>query len=273
MERTTFEQLRDQITGGSIGATHLVKGLDRQLLARVRRGEDVLSGEALEKPVEEKQGTDKSPVVDVDDEIEAIERQDVAPLEREKVSKRGEMAPPPLPTAGQKRSRNDILAELKASRQAVVPAVESQLGSRFKKWGQKQPSSRIERDQQGREVLITVDEYGNVKRKYRKGNVDVKTALLVPDKAAKPLGMEPPIPTVPLPSPEDLDEDIFADVGDSYDPLGALQDEESSDEDEKESIAAQKDTRSTDDTLPSVPKEGDCDRLSLIHISEPTRPY
>lgn len=265
MERSTFEQLRDQITGGSIGSTHLVKGLDRQLLARVRRGEDVLSREAAETPAGDGLSTNE-PAVDVDEEIEAIERKDITPLEKETTAKKGEMAPPPLPMLGQKRSRNDILAELKASRkaaaEAAAAATEPQLGSRFKKVGQKQPASRIERDEQGREILITVDEYGNVKRKYRKGNADVKTALLVPDKAVKPLGMEPPVISAALQPPEDLDEDIFADVGDSYDPLGTLQDEESSDEDEEEIIAAERDSRSTSDALPRVPAERDSARTS-----------
>ena len=44
LDQKTFEKIRDEITGGDVDATHLVKGLDRRLLERVRRGEDVMGG-------------------------------------------------------------------------------------------------------------------------------------------------------------------------------------------------------------------------------------
>ena len=55
INRETFENLVQEITGGDVGTTHLVKGLDRKLLERVRRGEDVLGGQdKKEEEVEEK---------------------------------------------------------------------------------------------------------------------------------------------------------------------------------------------------------------------------
>lgn len=266
IDQGTFEQLRDQITGGSINATHLVKGLDRQLLARIRRGEDVLGGDGSGKE------GDAEPTVNADEEFEALELKDVAPLEREKTNKKGEMAPPPLPVAGQKRSRNDILAEFKAARKAAeeaAAAAQPQLGSRFKKIDQKKPGSRIERDEKGREVLITVDEHGNVKRKYRKepaADKQAKPAMPMPDKALKPLGMDVPvIPAAPTP-PEDLDDDIFAGVGDSYDPLGAAQDDD--DEDDSD---ADKDKEETTSAQPngeaSRPRSAPPDTIPLAEIA------
>lgn len=240
IEQTVFEQLRDEITGGDVGATHLVKGLDMKLLERVRRGEDVFNN--TPKPGDGEEHIDtEGPSLDEDQEFDKLEQQGVARIEREKISKKGEMAPPPLPVpvAGVKRSRNDILAELRAQRQAAAESKASEasrLGSKFKKLGGKgQESSRIERDEHGREVLITVDENGKVKRKVRKIAVEEKpkgAALPMPDKNQKPLGMEVPrLPTPPPPEENDDDDDIFEGVGDSYDPLGAAENDDDADSD------------------------------------------
>lgn len=214
ISQATFEQLRDQITGGDPGATHLVKGLDRRLLERVRRGEDVLSvggegGDELERGE--------------DEELEALERHDVAPVQREeKVEKKGSMAAPPAPVAGVKRSRNDILAELKKSRQAARES-QPQLGPRFRKIGAKQEkgTSRLERDEKGREVLITVDQDGKVKKKVRNvASGQPHSGLLMPNKAAAPLGLEvPEQPPAAATDDDEADGDIFEGVGDEYDPF------------------------------------------------------
>jgi len=251
LELEEFEKLRDQITEGDIASTHLVKGLDRQLLERIRRGEDVLSGTANDEPATQKEEEKAENIMaeeDVDDAFASLEEQEIAPIVHETVVKKGEMAPPPPPVAGVKRTRNDILAELKASRkaaqqEAAAKTAELQLGSRFRKIADKKTSKepRIEIDERGREVLITYDEYGRVKRKVKK--VDTFTddskppqapvrheksnklmgALLMPDKATKPLGMDAPaLPSAPeLPNnDDDDDDDIFAGVGVAYNPLG-----------------------------------------------------
>lgn len=250
LEQEEFEKLRDQITEGDIGSTHLVKGLDRQLLERIRRGEDVLSSASSEPLVVEKsEGKEENKMAeeDVEDAFATLEEKEIAPVVHEAVVKKGEMAPPPR-VAGVKRTRNDILAEFKASRkaaeeEAAAKAAEQQLGSRFRKIADKKTfkEPRIEIDERGREVLITYDEYGRMKRKVKK--VDTTTtdhrpkhapvekefsnkatsALLMPDKAAKPLGMEAPsLPTAPTPATNDDDEDddIFAGAGVAYNPLG-----------------------------------------------------
>jgi len=237
MDQRTFEALRDEIVGGDVKDVHLVKGLDYKLLERIRRGEDVLSDAVKstqpEKPEEERE---HEPEVDVDDELEKMEEKEVQPVAKEEKVKRGEMAPPP-PLAGQKRTRDDILKELKASRAAAAEkAKESQLGSRFVKIGGKKERSRIERDARGNEVLITVDEDGNVKRKVKRPRVEEEGApngLLIPDKDAKPLGMEVPA-VAPSPVEED-DGDIFEGVGMDYNPLGDTEDndDDSSDEEAK----------------------------------------
>ncbi|KAG9523021.1 hypothetical protein KCV07_g2720, partial [Aureobasidium melanogenum] len=227
LDHATFEALRDQITGGDVGATHLVKGLDRKLLERVRKGEDVLGGS---EPAKEE---------DLEDEFEKFEEKEVARVEREKVIKKGEMAPLP-PVAGAKRSRDQILAELKAQRKAQADArlaARPELGDKFRDVGSSRASSRIEVDAKGREVLITTDEHGNVKKKVRKVQVPSEE----PAQQAQPHKFLDEGVTVPAPKPiekpveapkDDSDDDIFDGVGDSYDPLGGMDDDDDSSGDE-----------------------------------------
>ncbi|KAL3419093.1 hypothetical protein PVAG01_09315 [Phlyctema vagabunda] len=219
IDEATFRQLRDEILGGDVSSTHLVKGLDYKLLERVRRGEDVLSGKTEEEEKEE--------IEDVDDEFEELEEKEVAAIAKEKTVKKGEMAPPSL-MPGHKRTRDQIIAEMKAARQAAKEAAVPALGPKFKKVGGPRSTSRIERDSKGREVLITVDEHGNEKRKVRKVQEEPEEpkchGLLMPDKDAKPLGMEVPEAPIELEVEEDID--IFDDAGDDYDPLAGLQDED-----------------------------------------------
>ncbi|KAK8151411.1 hypothetical protein BKA80DRAFT_292763 [Phyllosticta citrichinensis] len=235
IDQDTFEKLRDQITGGDVSATHLVKGLDRQLLERVRRGEDVLGVGSGSKPGE------KEPEPDVDDEFEQLEQRAVAPVVREKTEKKGETA-----LAGTKRTRNEILAELKAQRQAAAAAkaaAQPQLGSKFKRLGAHQTETypRIEIDERGREVLITLDEDGHVKRKVRKIKAETEpeekaSSLPMPDPKAMPLGMD--VPEQPQEEEEDDEEDIFEGVGAEYDPLAELGDDDSSSEEEDGEVTA-----------------------------------
>ena len=232
MEYATFEALRDEIIGGNVNDVHLVKGLDYKLLERVRRGEDVLSDNAeaaeVEKPKEE---AEDEPALDVDNEFEKMEEQEIKAVAKGEKVKRGEMAPPP-PTAGQKRTRDDILRELKASRAAAAERVkEPQLGSRFVRISAKHERSRIEKDSRGNEILITVDEDGSVKRKVRKAKTVQEgppSGLLMPDKDVKPLGME--VPTIVPATVEEEDGDIFEGVGVDYNPLGDAEDDDTSDE-------------------------------------------
>jgi hypothetical protein len=225
IDEATFVQLRDEILGGDVESTHLVKGLDWKLLERVKRGEDVLNGDKNKREggdgdgEEEREGED----VDLDEEFEKLEDREVKVVEKEKAVKKGEMAPPGL-IPGKKRNRDQILAELKAARKAAQEAKGPSLGAKFKKVGERRAESRIERDGKGREVLITVDENGNEKRKVRKVQTEPESkkdnGLLMPDKDAKPLGME--VPEIPKVDEEEEDMDIFADAGDDYDPLADL---------------------------------------------------
>ena len=240
MEHSTFEALRDEIVGGDISNVHLVKGLDRKLLERVRRGEDVLSGAAKSTAEESNLGQAGTPpaTVDVDEELEEMENKEIQPIAKQEKSKQGEMAPAQL--AGKKRNRDDILKELRASRIAVAESIKQAappaLGPKFTKFGQKKETSRIERDERGREVLITVDENGRVKRKVKKAamkdEVPRDRGLLMPDKDAQPLGMEVVMPAR-LQEEKEVVGDIFEGVGADYDPLNGLDDDEDDSEDEK----------------------------------------
>lgn len=220
-----FEALRDEITGGDISSTHLVKGLDRKLLERVRRGEDVLNSGGESKDAE------ASP--DVDDELDRLEEKEVKALEREKTEKRGSMAPPP-PIAGVKRSRDDIMAELKAQRKAAVEAKAAPaFDSRWTKVGEKGKST-TEIDRKGREVITIVDKDGNVKKKVRRIGQQTQmpehNVLHVPDSSKPVLGSDAVMPEVkPLQDTPEEEDDIFEGVGTEYNPLGNQEDDDDSD--------------------------------------------
>lgn len=232
MDIATFESLRDKIVGEDLRAAHLVKGLDRKLLERVRKGE-VTAAELLE-PGTRKEVED-APVAkaeeELEDEFEKLEEQEIQPLKKEEKTKKGEMAPPST-VAGKKRNRDEILRELKANRLAAVEkARQPSLGPKFTKVGHAKEASRVEKDERGREILIMVDENGNVKRKVKRAKVEDDSSmsnLLMPDKDAKPLGMEV-VPIVAPPLDEDGGGDIFDDVGDDYNPLEGIEEEDDSD--------------------------------------------
>ena len=247
MEQSTFEALRDEIVGGDIENVHLVKGLDRKLLERVRRGEDVLSS-AEGTSTTTADGLNSNEIdtppasVDIDEELDKIEEKEIQPVAKQEKVKQGQMAPPQV--AGRKRNRDEILKQLRESRLAAAQSAKQvaspTLGPRFTKLGQKKESSRIEKDERGREVLITIDEHGKVKRKVRK---DAKQdedpqdrGLLMPDKDAKPLGME--IATAAdSEEKEEENSDIFEGVGADYDPLADIDDDEDDSEDEDQSTS------------------------------------
>lgn len=237
IDQATYDNLRTRIAGGDLESTHLVKGLDFKLLARIRKGEDVY-GSGSTKPEDE---ADEKEPENVDDAFDQLEEADVETVAREAASKKGQIAASTALKPGQKRSRAMVLAELKAAREAAKAKEESALGSRFKKISDKTPGSRIEKDSKGREVLIIVDDDGNEKRKVRRvqPQEDAEEAakardLMMPDKDAKPLGMEvPEIYRNIVEEGEDEDVDIFDGVGDDYDPLAGL-DEDSDDGEDTE---------------------------------------
>jgi hypothetical protein len=257
IDQATFDKLRTEIAGGDLESTHLVKGLDFKLLERIRKGEDVY---AEKKP--DAKPAEPEAEVDVDDEFDKLEEQEITAVEKTKTEKKkGQLSTVAL-APGKKRTRDQILAELKASREAAKAKQEPALGDRFRKIGAKQmPGTRLERDSKGREVLIIVDEDGHEKRKVRKVQAsqagdDTTNGLLMPDKAAKPLGMEVPEQYRPKETPEedDADIDIFDGVGDDYDPLAGMDASGSdSDTDEEKEESVSKDNSKAGD-MPPPPK-------------------
>ncbi|KAJ4340029.1 hypothetical protein N0V95_007611 [Ascochyta clinopodiicola] len=255
IDRETFEKLVQDITGGEVGTTHLVKGLDRKLLERVRRGEDVLGGHkdtaaaaaAAAAAAEEEQAEVAS---DVEDAFDELAEADIGPLARQQVEKKGEklMAPPPPPpVAGAKRTRADILAELKRQRDEAARAAEAEhakrfptLGPGFRKVTPQGERSRIETDDKGREVLIITGPDGKEKRKVRKQKAEPQPAPEIRhdlDDATKPINMH----NLPAPKQQDEaeagsdDDDIFAGVGSNYNPLANLDDDDDDDDDDEDS--------------------------------------
>ena len=253
IDRETYEKLQVEIAGGDLETTGLVKGLDYKLLERIRRGEDVWGGNK-DKGKEEKEGgqEEEQPEDDADAILEQLESTEVKAITREKTQKKGQFATTGL-VPGQKRTRNQILAEFKAQREAAKAKQQSSLGSRFKKIGeQKTPGTRIERDSKGREVLIIIDEDGHERRKVRKLDTqeereeDERTRLEREKErealaSGKVLGMEVPEyyrrqQEEKKEEEEDGEINIFDDVGSDYDPLAELEgsgDESGEDKEEK----------------------------------------
>ncbi|KAJ5776136.1 uncharacterized protein N7511_001147 [Penicillium nucicola] len=256
IDQATFDKLRKDLgVGGDLGSTHMIKGLDMDLLRRVKAGEDV--SQAAEKPAP----TIEEPKEDADEEFErlmeekGLEEVAAAPKEQ-KEKKKGNMAPPPA----KPKTRDEILRELKAKRAAAsapVPPPESTLGSKFKKLSDGKPEKKrfVERDETGRrrEVLLITDAQGNTKRKTRWLDKPIDIAagdLPMPDKAAKPLGMEIPAEIAARSAPpEDEDEDIFVGVGDDYNPLAGLEGDDDSSSDEEGETGESAPRKPTKDTV------------------------
>lgn len=252
IDRSTFESLVLEITGGDINSTHLVKGLDRKLLERVRRGED-LAGDQDTRDVEDAQ---QEPEPEVEDAFDELEAEDVGPILREKTDKKGETRISPPPVAGVKRSRNDILKELKAQRERAAKAAEEEhakkypsLGPGFRKVNPNGETMRIETDDRGREVLIITGPDGKERRKVKKQKPETQQPPEVRhdlDDTSKPINMH----DLPQPKAQDSsDDDIFEGVGSSYNPLANLSDED--DEDDGNHDEDAKDGKPEEEQLPS----------------------
>ena len=254
IDQSTYEKLRGEIAGGDLSSTHLVKGLDFKLLERIRQGEDVY------KERKAKEDDDNSEPEDVDDAFEQLEEAEIAAVEKEKTSKKGQRSTVSL-NPGKKRTRDQILADMKAAREAAKAKEQSNLGTKFRKIGAKTPGSRIERDGKGREVLIITDEHGNEKRMVRKAppaaeqEANRAKDLMMPDKDAKPLGMEvPEIYKQKEEEPEDTDINIFDDAGDDYDPLAGLGDDSDEEESDDEEAGPSESTKREKDAMPPPPR-------------------
>lgn len=269
MDRETFDRTVQEITGGDIMNTHLVKGLDRKLLERVRQGERVADS-LLKREGEEKDDESESEAEEELDEL--LANQEIKTKQREKVEKKGEKAPvmPPPPVAGVKRTRNEILAELKAQRQAAAEAAAAEhakrypsLGTGFRKVGPGGETSRLEIDSSGREVLIITNPDGTEKRKVRKQKVEQPQLEARND--IEDLKNPVKIPELPPQKEEESeDEDIFEGVGSNYNPLANIEGEEEEDDDDDES--------SEDDDAavkPSeTPKAGSTEEVAAPKLSE-----
>lgn len=233
IDRETFEKLVQEIAGGDVEKTHMVRGLDRKLLERIRRGEDVSS-------TNKEQEEEEEAAPEVEEAFDELAEADLGSIVREKVEKKGEKIVSPPPVAGVKRSRNDILKELKKQREEAAAAAAAEhekrypsLGPGFRKVNAK-GDSRIEIDDKGREVLIITGPDGKEKRKVKKQKVEEQPAPEVRhdlDDATKPINMH----NLPQPKEEESeDDDIFAGVGSNYNPLANLEDGD--DDSEEESV-------------------------------------
>ena len=275
MDEATFHKVRDELIGGDVKDVHLVKGLDYRLLRRVKAGEDVLTENvATGSSPPAASPTEYTETSNVDNEFEKLEVKEVTQRAREEKVKSGTMAPPPV--VGRKRTRDDILKELKAARAGASSeaiANKAALGSKFSKIGKSKQQSRLERDEKGREVLILVDADGNVKRKIRKGAITTfkgdDTGLLLPDKEVAPLGMDVPTISPHLAPQEEKDLDIFEGVGVDFDPLG----QDSSDVGSEDNEVEEKDGQLRDTHTARAEPVSTGEPPQIINASRPFRNY
>lgn len=237
LEEEEFERLREEIAAGDVGSTHLVRGLDRKLLERVRRGEDVLSGEKGRVEVEEDDGVRKVE----DDEFEELEEREVMAKEKERREKKGELNERAKveikQVAGVKRSRDAILAELKAKRAAEAQAriqARPELGDKFRAIEDRREKPKVIIDSKGREVIITKDENGRIKKKVRKVVPEDKREEVKPVKFLDE-GVIVPEKKVIVEEEEDLPDAMFDDVEDEYNPLAGLGGDDDDDDDSSSS--------------------------------------
>jgi RED-like protein N-terminal region len=250
IDQDSFEKLKDEIgIGGDLGSTHLVKGLDRKLLERVRRGEDVRSTDEITNTKEVEGATrDESGRQDVDEELESMLEKEVKAADKEQRVKKGQMAAPSSTLSAEKMSRDEILKRLKAGRIAAAREVkenksaEPSLGAKFRKLGADSKSQRkkiVETvDGRRREVLLVTDPDGTTKRKVRWiDKEDVKPEVQSAAAKGEALGMEVPAELAAKQKAmlakrkleEEEDNDIFAGVGAEYDPFGDIADESGDD--------------------------------------------
>ena len=275
IDQATFEMLRSEIgVGGDLETTHLVKGLDRRLLERVRRGEDVTTTDKVTvREGEELEKNGENSKQDIDEELESVLEKKVQAAETK--VKKGEKIPPPSSTVSTgKMSRDEILKKLKASRVSAAREVkeakfaEASLGSNFRKIGSReQPEKKkvVETiNGRRREVLVITHPDGTSKRKVRW--IDKEDCKADGSAAGAVLGMEIPIDIATKQRAmlekqkveEQEDEDIFAGVGADYDPFGGISDDagdESHSEIEREAAAIQGQTEAK--TAGSEPKPRD----------------
>lgn len=280
IDRETYEKLVSEITGGEVSTTHLVKGLDRKLLERVRRGEDVLGGnrDSAAETEEHAGGAE-----DLEDAFDELAEAHVGSVTRDKVEKKGErLMAPPLPVAGAKRTRADILAELKRQREEAARAAEAEhekrfptLGPGFRKITAQGEQSRIEVDEKGREILIVTGPDGKEKRKVRKQKTESQPPPEIRhdlDDVKKPINMNN-LPTLEK-QEESEDDDIFAGVGSNYNPLAEFGDDDDSSDSAEEDAAAPDATATKDTTMPqfeSVPQNAQKEGLAS-EATDPERP-
>jgi hypothetical protein len=230
LSREDFESLSEKIMSMDSSKKVPVKGLDKELLARARRGES----ELVDRP-----GEGQTPaMLDVDAELDKLGEAYMAAPERVNSEKVGIRAPTQI--AGAKRSRDEIMAELKAKRQAIAEEKARKkptFDHRWRKVGE-QAEPRIEIDKKGREVLVTVDEDGIVKRMVRKKPATAQGEDTdVVDKTKPVLGADfilrdgMPVTTKTTVDSED-DDDIFVGAGINYNPLGEEEYDDASSDDE-----------------------------------------
>ena len=223
IDRATFDKLSDQIEGKGAKNSSTIKGLDWTLLRKARR---VSTGDEIE------------PAVDVEAELDAA-------LDNENSQTHGNGSASTDPDSAEVRndttnavlSRDDILRRWKQNRSVdstqTQHAAAEMLGDHFKKVIDPKQKKRFVEivDGRRREVLLTTDKNGNPKRTVRWLDKELPLKdINLPPKGPQPLGMDVPAELLAKQealraqqeTAEEEDDDIFAGVGSTYDPLADI---------------------------------------------------
>jgi hypothetical protein len=245
IDEEMLENMRRELgVGGRVETSHLVKGLDWELLKRVRGGEDVLKAEEEEGEADKEEAVGEEVGEDVDDELDGVLSHEVQATKKEEAITTSTTEEPHPET--EVLSRDEILRRLKASRSAAAmppPPPIAALNDRFIKVGSdsKAEKKRFTEVVEGRrrEVLLTTDKEGRSKRKVRwldPPGTKVQAEAVV-EEPKEVMGMEVPAEFAARQkaaleaqlAEEEGDDDIFAGVGAEYNPLKDL----GSDEDDE----------------------------------------
>ncbi|KAK6519367.1 hypothetical protein TWF281_003200 [Arthrobotrys megalospora] len=212
---------QSKVFGGDAGSTHLVKGLDFKLLERARKGEDVLA---------EKQDEEEQDEEDIEDELDQALEKKVESVKRQKKGEADDDDDEP-----KKKTRAEILAEWKKSREeaAAKKVAESSLGSKFKKFGEKEKKVKVVKEEKSKKSSRDIASGKKRKRDHEEASKEKISGN------GTVLGMLPPeLPSTKVLPAEKKDEDedvnIFDDAPDDYDPLAGLAGSDDSDSDDGE---------------------------------------
>jgi hypothetical protein len=211
----TYQEYVDQAANinasGSLMEAGKARGLDRNLLARIRAGEDVLAAPAMPTTREPSNDAEQKETVPLDAGVDAEEALEAAFDETlARANEVDEVDATTLP-----KSRDEVLAELrrKQSMPSQKTSQETSGTATFRAINRKPIGETIEKN--GRKIKVIRDETGKIIKKLVKKSKSQRHHEVAESTSQKQQTL--PLKPIEAVSPAD-EEDIFADAGE-YDPF------------------------------------------------------